>query len=161
MSALESDKKSVGDFMPALKEGNGPLGNQGGIQQIITVPMGPPLLVDSATYKGVAFVAPCDGCQIKKISIAASVKIASGTNTLAVDNYDKSGTTARNVQSAANIDPDTVTALQGLDLTLSATPANLIMDKGDVLNFTLVCGTQSTAGQGYSMTAVIIVPDLI
>jgi hypothetical protein len=161
MSALENDKKSVGDFHPALKEGNGPLGQNGGIQQVITVPLGPPLLVDSATYKGVAFIAPCNGCQVKEIWIAASVKIASGTNTLAIDNYDKSATTARNVQSAATIDPDTVTALQGTKLTLSATAGNLIMDEGDVLNYTLVAGTQTTAGQGYALTAIIIVPDLI
>jgi hypothetical protein len=35
------------------------------------------------------------------------------------------------------------------------------MDEGDVLNYTLVAGTQTTAGQGYALTAIIIVPDLI
>jgi hypothetical protein len=159
MPSTYGTNPTVGDFNPVLKEGSPA---RGGVQQLITVPMGPPLLVDGATYKGVIFVAPCDGCHIKELHVSSSVSIASGTNTLAVDNYDKSAGAARNVQSAANFDPDAtlVTALNGLQLTNTLTAADLDMDQGDVLNYTLVCGTQSTAGQGYAITAVIIVPSL-
>lgn len=150
-------KKSLGDLMPRLKEGSA----QGdGIQQVFTVAMGPPLLVDGVTYRQVAFVAPCNGCRIKEIHCSSVVKIASGTNTLAIDNYDASITTARNVLSTTNFDPDTIPALTELKLTLTTTLADLEMDEGDVLNFTMVCGTQTTAGQGLAMTITIIVPDL-
>jgi len=93
-----------------------------------------------------------------EVWLSGAVSIGSGTNTLAVDNYDASANTARNVQSAATIDPDTITAKEGLKLTLSATLASLRMDEGDVLNATLVCGTQTTAGQGYVLTALILMP---
>ncbi len=157
MSGIRSVKSSIGDFMPFLREGKT---SGGGVQQIVTVPMGPPLLVDGATYKGVAFVAPCDGCQIKELWYTASVAMAGGTDTLAIDNYDKSASAARNVLSTSNIDPTGVTALKGTQLTLSSTAANLLMDEGDVLNFTLVCGTMTTDGQGYALSAVVIVPDV-
>ena len=87
--------------------------------------------------------------------------MAGGTDTLAVDNYDKSGTAARNVLSTTTIDPTSITALQGVQLTLSSTAANLLMDAGDVLNYTLVCGTMTTDGEGLSLTAIIVVPDLV
>ena len=35
-----------------------------------------------------------------------------------------------------------------------------MMDEGDVLNYTLVCGTMTTDGKGYAVTAVIVVPDV-
>jgi len=151
---------SLAKVIPGLEVGSGPAGGAlQGQQVIVSVPMGPPLLVDGATYKVGVFVAPVNGCFIKDAWLAAPVKIAQGTNTFALDNYDKSATTARNVQSATNFDPDTVTALHGLQLTLSTTLANRQMDKGDVLNATLVCGTMSTAGQGYILTVVINVPN--
>lgn len=153
---------SLGDLLPSLREGTAPTGGAThGVQQIVSIALGPPLLVDSATYKHAMFVAPCNGCIIKEIWISGAVKIASGTNTLAFDNYDASADAARNVLSATNIDPDTITAKEGLKMTLSATASNLVMDEGDVLNATLVCGTQSTAGEGYVATAVIIVPDIL
>lgn len=158
MPAISSNKPTIGDYNPVLKEGSF-VG--GGIQQVVTVPLGPNLLVDAKTYKGVVFVAPCDGCIIKELHVTASVAMAGGTDTLAVDNYDKSGTTARNVLSTTNIDPTSITALQGTQLTLSSTAANLLMDAGDVLNYTLVCGTMTTDGEGYALTAVVVVPDLV
>jgi hypothetical protein len=161
MTALDNDKKTVGDFMPALREGNGPLGTGGGIQQLFTTPLGIPTLADGATYVAIGFIAPCDGCVIKELWASNGVKIGSGTNTLAVSNYDASANSARNVLSAATIDPDTITALEGVKLTLTSTVTDLIMDEGDTLKYTIVAGTQSTAGQGYAITAVIIVPDLI
>jgi hypothetical protein len=158
MPSTYDGKPTIGDYNPVLKEGHH-VG--GGIQQAITVPLGPHLLVDGKTYKGVVFVAPCDGCVIKELHASASVAIAGGTDTLAVDNYDKSATTARNVLSTATIDPTSITALQGVQLTLSSTAANLLMDAGDVLNYTLVCGTMTTDGEGLSLTAIIVVPDLV
>ncbi len=159
MTGIRSGKQSIGDFFPSLQEGHNP--QTGGIQRFIVQPMGPPLLVNGATYRGVVFVAPCDGCQIKELWVGAAVAIAGGTDTLAVDNYDKSATAARNALSTTNIDPTTVTALQGLQLTLSTTESNLLMDEGDVLNFTLVCGTMTTAGQGFAIMADVWVPDVL
>lgn len=160
MSALESTPKSIGDFMPALKEGASPMFG-GGVQQLVSVPMGPPLLVDGATYKGCVFVAPCDNCVIKELHASAAVAAAGGTNTLAFDNYDASANAARNALSTATIDPTSIPAKEGLQLTPTTTAADLRMDAGDVLNYTLVCGTQTTNGEGLVVTAVIIVPDLI
>ena len=151
---------SIADVIPQLGESSGGTGPSHGIQRMITVPLGPPLLVDTITYKQAVFVAPCDGCQIKEIWATAAVAMAGGTNTLAIDNYDKSATAARNVLSTTNIDPTTITAKTGLKLTLSATASNLYMDEGDVLNFTLVCGTMTTDGEGLSLTAIIIVPEI-
>lgn len=151
--------QTVGDFMPVLKEGRSL--QPAGVQQVVSVPMGPPLLVDGATYKQAVFVAPCNGCYIKEIHISSSVACAGGTSTLAVSNYDASANSARNVLSTTNIDLTTIPAVEGLKLTLSTTKTNLMMDEGDVLNFTLVCGTQTTNGEGLVMTAIVIVPDLI
>lgn len=165
MPGINSDRlRSLGDVLPELREASGQSGVASvGVQQAITVPLGPPLLVDGATYKGVAFVAPCDGCFIKKLMLSASVKMAGGTDTLAIDNYDASANAARNVLSTTNINPVNVpaTVLEGDQLTLTTTTANLYMDKGDVLNFTLVCGTMTTDGEGYALTAVIVVPDCL
>lgn len=164
MPGINSDRLlSLGDAMPNLREGSGQTGIASmGVQQNVTVPLGPPLLVDGATYNGIVFVAPCDGCFIKKLMVSAAVKMAGGTNTLAFDNYDASANAARNVLSTANINPVNVPAAakEGDELTLTTTVADLYMDKGDVLNFALVCGTMTTDGQGYAVTATIIVPDV-
>ena len=126
------------------------------------------MMFASATRSGRAesttsfiFIAPCDGCFIKEAWLSAAVKIGSGTNTIAFDNYDASGDAARNVLSTATIDPDTITTTEGLQLTLSTTLTDRVMDEGDVLNAVLVCGTMTTAGQGYVVTALILVPDVI
>lgn len=158
MNGVNVGKEDIGDMFPTLQEGRSLVG---GIQRIVGVPMGAPLLVDGVTYKGVVFVAPCNGCLIKEVWIATPVAMAGGTNTLAVDNYDKSATTARNVLSTTSIAPETITALQGLQLTLVTVEATLSMDEGDVLNFVLVCGTMTTDGQGYFIQAVVWVPDVI
>lgn len=154
-------KSFVGKHFPAAREkGPGTGKPSEAVPHVFTVPVGPALLVDGVTYKQVAFVAPCDGCYLKELWLTAAVAMAGGTNTFAVDNYDKSATTARNALSTTNIDPTTVTAKQGLQLTLTTTLANLVMDEGDVLNFTLVCGTMTTDGEGYALTTVVHVPDL-
>jgi hypothetical protein len=162
MGSMDSNKKkTIGDFYPVLREGNGGLGvSAGGVQQTKTVSIGLPTLVNGATYRGVLFVAPCDGCQIKEVWLGAATPIVGGTNTLALDNYDASANASRNPLSTATINPVTLTAREGLKLTRTPTAVNLLMDKGDTLSFTLVVGTQSTPGQGYALTYVIIVPDL-
>ncbi len=154
---------SLGALFPATVEGNGPTGNPPlGFQTIVSVPMGPPLLVNTTTYQQAAFVAPCNGCYIKEAWLTAIVAIGTGTHTFAMENYDKSGTTGVNALSTTNIDPAaSVTAKQGTQLTLTTTAANRLMDEGDVLWATLVTGTQGTAGQGYVLTAVFIIPSLI
>ena len=152
--------KSIADVIPGLEEGSGAAGAALGIQRMVSVPIGPPLLVDSATYKHALFVAPCNGCFIKEILVSAAVAIAGGTNTLAFDNYDASGDSARNALSATNWDPTGVTAKEGSKMTLSSTKSNLYMDEGDVLNCTLVCGTMTTDGEGYVVTAIIVVPEI-
>jgi hypothetical protein len=163
MGSMDSSnrKKTIGDFFPTLREGHGGLGvADGGVQMVKTVSLGLPTLVNGATYKGVAFVAPCNGCQIKELHLAAATPIVGGTNTLALDNYDASANASRNPLSTATINPVSLTAREGLKLTRTPTAVNLLMDEGDTLSFTLVVGTQSTPGQGYALTYVIIVPDL-
>lgn len=150
----------LADVIPGLEEGSGVGGALVGIQRMVGVPIGAPLLIDGATYKHALFVAPCDGCYIREVWVSAAVAIAGGTNTLAFDNYDASGDTARNVLSATNWDPTGVTTLEGSKMALSATAANLYMDEGDVLNATLVCGTMSTDGEGMVVTAIIVVPEI-
>ena len=132
-----------------------------GTQAVFTQSIGASLLVDSTTYKQALFIAPCGGCFIKELWLSAAVKIASGTNTIAFEKYDASGDAGVNVLSTTNIDPDTITTTEGLQLTLTTTTTNLVMDEGDVLWATLVCGTQGTAGQGYLVTGVAIVPTLL
>jgi hypothetical protein len=132
-----------------------------GNQVIFSAPIGAPILVDGTTYKHALFIAPCDGCYIKELWLSAAVKIAQGTNTIAFEKYDASANSGANVLSAANIDPDTITAKEGLQHTLTTTVADLVMDAGDVLLCTLVAGTQSTAGEGYVVTGVVIVPTVL
>ncbi len=153
---------SLGAFVPGLTEGT--LTRPIGKQVVVTTALAPPttagILVDGTTYAAVGFIAPVNGCYIQSMWLSGTVAIAGGTNTFAVDNYDASGNAARNVLSATNIDPTGVTALEGLELTLSTTVTNRMMDEGDVLNYTLVCGTMTTDGKGYAVTAVIVVPDV-
>lgn len=148
----------IGSFFPAAREKSS-ASPQYGVPVYVSAPIGPPLLVDGVTYRHALFVAPCDGCYIKEIWLSGAVAIAGGTNTFAVDNYDASANAARNALSAATIDPTTITAKEGLQLTLTTTLTDRKMDEGDVLNCTLVCGTMTTDGQGYVVTALIYVPD--
>lgn len=153
---------SIGRDFPNIGEKSGPTGRPGrGWPVHFNVPVGPPLLVDSATYKHALFIAPCDGCRIKELWLTGAVKIASGTNTIAFEKYDASANAGVNALSTTNIDPDTITATEGLQLTLTTTAADLLMDEGDVLWCTLVAGTQGTAGQGYLVSGLVIVPDVI
>lgn len=153
--------ESIGRTFPGVREGSGATGSPPyGFPAVFTHPVGPPLLVDAATYKHALFIAPCNGCRIKELWLSGAVKIAQGTNTIAFERYDASADAGANVLSTATIDPDTITAKEGLQLTLTATAADLMMDEGDVLWCTLVAGTQSTAGEGYTVTGLVIVPDV-
>ena len=148
--------------LPGTLEGSGAAGKPVlGTQAIFSQSVGPSLLVDGTTYKQALFIAPCDGCYIKELWLSGAVKIAQGTNTIAFEKYDASANAGANVQSAATIDPDTITAKEGLKLSLTTTVADLVMDEGDVLWCTLVAGTQSTAGEGYVVTGVVIVPTVL
>ena len=153
---------SIGRDFPNIGEKSGPTGRPGrGWPVHFNVPIGPPLLVNTTTYKHAVFVAPCNGCRIKEVWLTAAVKIASGTNTLALEKYDASADAGVNALSTTNMDPTTITATEGFQLTLTTTSADLLMDEGDVLWATLVCGTQGTAGQGYVLSGIVIVPDVI
>lgn len=149
------------DIIPGLGEKSLGAGGGLGVQRMVSVPLGPPLLVNDATYKQAVFVAPCDGCYIKELQVSGAVAMAGGTNTLAFDNYDASGDTARNALSETNWDPTGVTAKEGSKMTLSTTKTNLYMDEGDVLNSELVCGTMTTAGEGYVVTAIVVTPEIV
>jgi len=154
---------SIAYLFPGLREKSTGIGRASvGIQRIFHVPVGPNLLVDGATYKGTAFVALCDGCFVKEIWGTSATAIAGGTNTFAVDNYDASATTARNLLSATNVSPITYfPALTGIIIPLTATIANRNMDEGDCINFTLVCGTMTTDGQGLGLTIVVVTPEIM
>lgn len=147
---------SLRDFIPGIAEGD----HMGG-GKIVTVhvPLGPPLLVDGTTYKQVVFIAPSNGCEILGGYLSGAVSIGAGTNTLALEKYDASGNAGANILSTANIDPDTITAKEGLALTLSSTYSALQMDRGDTIWATLVCGTMVTAGEGYMLVLDVLVPE--
>ena len=161
MATLGEQVRSIADFLHGLRENSLSDGKHYGLQRHVTVPLGPPLLVDSATYIGAIFIAPCDGCEVKQLRISGALSIGSGTNTLAFDNYDASANAARNLLAATNFDPDTITAKEGLDCPLSATMSNRMMDEGDVINYTMVIGTQTTAGEGYLAHLVVTVPEIL
>ncbi len=165
MPGIKPDRLlSLGDFVPAIRSQSNSTGIAvAGVQQMLTVPVGPPLLVNGATYKGVIYVAPVDGAFIKALWLSCIVKATVGADTLAIDNYDKSASAARNALSTTNIDFNAVpaAAVTGDKLTLTATLANRFMDAGDALNYTMVCGTMTAAGQGYALSIVVIVPEVV
>ncbi len=163
MANLSSDLvTSLGDILPGIREGSGYQGPTG-VQQTVSWPIQPPLTVDGVTYQVVGFVAPVNGCWIKEMWLSGMVAVAGGTSTIAFDNYDTSGTATRNVLSTTDIDPTAVPATinQGEKLTLTTTLSDRTMDEGDVLSSTYVCGTQTTNGEGYAVTAIIVVPDIL
>lgn len=161
-STYGSSIESVGRNFPGIREKSGATGAPPfGFPFYFAGRVGNSLLVDGVTYKDALFVAPCDGCRIKELWATAAVAIVGGTNTLAIQKYDKSATTGVNALSTTTIDPTTVVITQGLQLTLTTTTADLLMDEGDVLWATLVCGTMTTDGQGFVVGGVVIVPDLI
>lgn len=157
MSVTSGKPLSAASYQPIFREGNP---SRAGLQHALTVALGTPTLTNGTTYRGVVFTAPCDGVYINELWVTSGSAMAGGTNTFAVDNYDKSAATARNVLSASTVDPTSFTTKQGVKLTLSSTESNLWMDEGDVLNFSLVCGTMSASGAGLALTAILNIPDL-
>lgn len=123
--------------------------NESAKREVILVPLGPPLLVNSTVY--LASVPMARAGVIKKISISAAVRIASGTNTLAL--AKKNGGTSVNLLSTTNVDPVSVPAAADTaeNLTLSGTLADITFAAGDTLKATLTVGTQGTAGQAYAL----------
>lgn len=108
---------------------------------------------NGATYRAIIPITKAG--TIKAIRACANVRIAGGTNTLAV--AKKQGGTSVTVISTATVDPtafpsaaDTAEAF-----TLTATAADLVVAAGDCLIFTLVCGTMTTAGQNYAFNVEI------
>jgi hypothetical protein len=161
-STFGASIQSIGHTFPGIREKTGATGAPAlGFPVTFTARVGNSLLVDGVTYKDVLFIAPCDGCRIKELWATAAIAIAGGTSTLAIQKYDKSATTGVNALSTTNIDPTTVTVTAGFQLTLTTTVANLLMDEGDVLWATLVCGTMTTDGQSFTVGGTVIVPDLI
>lgn len=152
---------SIASQVPGLEEGVAPPG--GGllaIQRQFAIPLGPPLLVDGVTYKEALFAAPCNGCLIKELWVTGAVSIAGGTNTLDFEKYDASANAGVDILATANWDPTGVTAKEGSKMTLTTTKARLLMNEGDVLWATLVCGTMTTDGEGYLVTVVVLVPEV-
>ncbi len=147
--------------LPGLREQPGGIPSVG-VQKLVSVPL-VAKTTPSTTYKIGVFTAPCDGWYIKEVWFSDVVAPDYATTTLALDNYDKSATTARNVLAATNQDIDgaATTAKQGLKLTLSNTQANLMMDEGDMLNATVVVGaTEMLAGEGLQLTVVLVGPEI-
>lgn len=162
MNAMETTRlPSIASVIPGLKEKSGPVGATLGIQRMVNVPLGPPTLVDGVTYSGILFIAACSGCVINQIWVSAYVAPVGGTNTLALSAHDASADSDANVLEATNWDPTGLTSLEGSEMTLqTTTKANLNLDTGDTLNYVLVCGTQTTNGEGLAAMIVVTVPEL-
>ena len=135
------------DITPAVERGT--------VRKSVQIPL-VTLTAASTTYKVGGFIAK-RAAQIMGAKVAAVVAPDYATSTLAIDNYDLSGTAARNVLEAANYDLEGLTALQSADLTLSSsTPANLLMAEGDFINATVAIGaTEADAGEGIAITLEI------
>lgn len=106
------------------------------------------VLADDATYE---ICVPMRRAGIVTgASLAAGIRIAGGTNTLAV--AKRQGGTEVTMLSTATVDPAAVptATFTAEALTLTATPANLAFVAGDVLIYRLVCGTMTTDGRGYT-----------
>ena len=152
--------RDIATLVPGLQEKGAAAGISVGIQRQFTVRVGPTLLVAGVTYRGTLFVCPCDGGFVKEIWGVSSVAPATGTNTLAVANYDK-GVGTRNALSGTTVVADTYfPALVPIQLPLTTTKINLYMDEGDTLSYTLVCSGTMDAGQGLSLTVVVLLPEV-
>jgi len=151
------------EHCPDATEKGGPTGfPPEGFLQRFMVPLGPPLLVDGATYKQCVYVAPCDGCYLKEIWTGSLIAPMGGTNTIAISAIDKGGGSARNQLSAATLDPTlffkAAAGAAGSVLTLSTTYTDRILDEGDLMICTLVVGTESINGEGLLLGVTMIEP---
>lgn len=151
--------------LPGFEERPGAL-PKFGVQQVVPVQLVNKTAVGT-TYKVGAWIAPSDGWYVEDAYFAAVVVPVYATSTLAIDNYDKSATTARNLLSTTNqniLAAGGPVLKQGLQLTLSTTLANRLLDKGDVINATVVAGSTSgsdTDGEGLVLVLVLRGPDSV
>ena len=133
-----------------------------GLQRVITVPLTPATVtVASTNYITGMFVAPSDGWYVEDLFYGAQVVPDYATSTIAVENYDKSATTAKNLLSATNENLETLTAKQGRQASLSTTQANRELDEGDTLIVTVAIGaSEVVAGKGIFATVVLRGPEI-
>jgi hypothetical protein len=131
-----------------------------GVQQVFSVPLVTKTAA-STTYKVGCFVAPSDGWYIEDAFVSAIVVPSyTGAVTLALENYDKSATTAKNPDAASTEDLKALTLKQGKQIALSTTQDNRMMDEGDTINATVTVGaTEATAGEGLVLTLVLRGPE--
>ena len=124
----------------------------GSRRKIISIPL-KDIVVCAATYKIFAYAAN-RSCRVWACKFA-NVVAGSSNGTIAIDNRD-GVTTARNLLGAATYSISAITALTCVDLTLSSTAANLLMDEGDFINVVLVAGSAcTTANEGVGITLEI------
>ncbi len=154
----------LSDVLPGLRERPGGIPALGA-QRIVSVPLWEKTVVDTTSRKVGVWTAPSDGWYVVDVFVSQVVLPAyTGVATLALDNYDKSAAAARNLLSTTTIDLKAAggfTALKGLQLTLSATLANRMLDEGDFINANIVIGaTEATAGEGIALTLVVQGPEI-
>ena len=131
-----------------------------GLQHVVTVPLVASTAA-STNYVVGAFVAPSDGWYVEDVWYGAQVAPDYASATLAVENYDASANSAKNLLSATNVNLEAVTAKEGTQATLSATQANRQMDEGDSLIATIAIGaTEAVVGLGIFMTLVLRGPEV-
>ena len=131
-----------------------------GQQRVVTVPL-VATTAASTNYVTGLFIAPSDGWYVVDLFYGAQVKPDYASVTIAVENYDSSATTAKNLLSATNENYESVTAKIGKQASLSTTQANREMDEGDTLIVTVAVGaTEVTAGVGLFATLVVQGPEI-
>lgn len=115
-------------------------------------------LTDGATY--IVSIPMRRAGSIKAIGICAATRMVGGTNTLAI--AKKQGGTSVTLLSTATVDPTAVpTAADTAEaLTLTSTSADLVFAAGDTIKCTLVCGTMTTDGIGYSLSIEVEYTDV-
>lgn len=115
-------------------------------------------LTDGATY--VASIPFRRAGSVKAIAISAATRMVGGTNTLAI--AKKNGGTSVTLLNAATIDPTAIpTAADTAEaLTLTSTSADKSFVAGDTIKCTLVCGTMTTDGVGYSLSIEVEYTDV-
>lgn len=149
----------LSDQLPGVGERPGQLPVMG-LQHVVSVQL-VTLTAADTTYVIGGFVAPSDGWYVEDLFYSAQTTPNYATSTIAVENYDKSGTSAKNLLSATNEDLETLTAKQGRQASLSTTQANRLLDEGDTINFTVAIGsTEVAAGKGLTATIVLRGPEV-
>lgn len=149
----------LSDVIPGIREQ--PSGQPKiGLQTIINIPL-VETTAASTTYYGLAFVAPSDGWYIADAWVSAQVAPNYDSAVIALSNYDASGNAAKNPLSGTNENLESITAKEGMQLTLSTTLVNRELDEGDTIIATVTIGAnQVTAGRGIGLTLVLVGPEV-